>query len=179
MDLRLCSDGVLDDLLFREDCEGLVLMSVPSPAFKLSLAFFSLVAAEGVELPNSSDVRGVFGVLPEEPKEAKAPDPRPNAEEAPLVGDATLVVVRGAIPFKGLDLLLKEPSPPKRLAGWYGREFSGLILSLVLLLDFSVESDSLLELWKTKVNKRVSRHVDVSYLERRCHRLSMSRSCGG
>ena len=137
---------MLGDLLVREDCEGLDLISVPSPDFEFSFTFFSLTAVDEVELLNSSDVRGVFGVLPEEPKDAKAPEPRPKAEEAPLVGDATLVVVRGAIPFNGLVLLLKEPSPPKRLVDWYGREFSVLMLSLLLLLDFSADSDSLLEL---------------------------------
>lgn len=66
----------------------------------------------------SKAVPGVFGVFPEDPNEAKAPDPSPNAEEAPAVGEAILVVVTGAMLLKGFDLLLKEPSPPKRFAGW-------------------------------------------------------------
>lgn len=58
--------------------------------------------------PRSRLDPGVLGVLADEPKDAKAPDPSPKAEEAPLVGDATLVVVRGATLVNGLVLLLKE-----------------------------------------------------------------------
>ena len=117
MDLRVCSEGALDDLLVKEDCEGFDLMSAASLNFEFSLPGFSLAGVGRLELPNSSDVRGVLGVFPDDPNDAKAPEPRPNAEDAPLVGDATLVVVSGAIPFNGLVLLLKEPSPPKRFAG--------------------------------------------------------------
>ena len=77
------------------------------PSFSISLLCLS--AAAGVELPKSSDVPGVRGVLPEAPKEAKAPEPNPNAEDAPLVGDAIVEVVKGAIPLKGLSFLLKDP----------------------------------------------------------------------
>ena len=65
-------------------------------------------------LPKSSDDPGVFGVLLDDPKDAKTPDPRPNADDAPLVGEATLVVERGVIPLSGFVLLLKES---KRFAG--------------------------------------------------------------
>jgi hypothetical protein len=72
----------------------------------------------GTELPfvallKSKAVPGVFGVFVEDPNEAKAPDPRPNAEEAdaPDVGDAIPEVLRGEIALKGF----REPSaPPKR-----------------------------------------------------------------
>ncbi len=117
MDLRGCSVGILDDLLGREDCEGFDLMSAPSLEREDSFVFFSLAAVEEEELPKSRPVPGVLGVFPEDPKDAKAPDPRPKAEEAPLVGEATLVVVNGVIPLNGLLLLLKDPSPPNRLAG--------------------------------------------------------------
>jgi len=91
-------------------------MAVSSLDFEFSFTLFSLLV-EGVKLPKSSDVPGVLGVFPEDPNDAKAPEPSPNAEDAPLVGEATLVVVNGAMPLKGLDLLLKDPSPPKRFAG--------------------------------------------------------------
>ena len=58
--------------------------------------------------PRSRPDPGVLGVLAEEPNDAKAPDPSPKAEEAPLVGEATLAVVRGATLVNGLVLLLKE-----------------------------------------------------------------------
>lgn len=117
MDLRECSEGAREDLLFEDDVEGVVLAS--DPALSFSFSRFSAAAVEVMELPKSRDVPGVLGVFAEDPKDAKAPDPRPKADEAPLVGEAAFVVVRGAIPLNGLDLLLKDPSPPpKRLAGW-------------------------------------------------------------
>ena len=103
--------------MFRCNVELIALMS--GPALSFSFSRFSLAAVEDVELAKSREVPGVLGVFAEDPKEAKAPDPRPKAEEAPLVGEATLVVVKGAMPLNGLDLLLKDPSvTPKRFAGW-------------------------------------------------------------
>lgn len=105
----------MDDLLFRDNVEIFALTSSPV----LSFSRFSPAAVAGVELPKSSDVPGVLGVLAEDPNDAKAPDPRPKADEAPLVGEATFVVVKGAMPLNGLGLLLRDPSPPpKRFAGW-------------------------------------------------------------
>lgn len=56
----------------------------------------------GTELPfvallNSKAVPGVLGVLPEDPNDANAPDPRPKAEdaEAPGLGDDIPDVVKG------------------------------------------------------------------------------------
>jgi len=67
-------------------------------------------------LLKSKAVPGVFGVFVAEPKEANAPEPRPKAVEAPVVGDATVPLVKGEIALKGLDLLpWEEVSPPKRL----------------------------------------------------------------
>jgi hypothetical protein len=61
----------------------------------------------------SNGFPGVFGVLAE-PKEAIAPDPRPNALEAPPPGDARLApgVVAG---LKGFAFPCDELSPPNRL----------------------------------------------------------------
>lgn len=155
MDLSGCSEDVPAELLIREDCEGFDLMSAPSLNLEFPFTFLSLAAVKGVLLPSSSDDPGVFGVFPVDPNDAKAPDPRPKAEEAPLVGDATLVVVKGAIPLNGLVLLLKEPSPPNRFAGWYERALSPLLLSLLLLLVLSVESDNLLELGRKTVSTEI------------------------
>ncbi len=117
MALRECSEGAMDGLLFRDGVEEIVLTS--DPVLSFSFSRFSPVAVEGVELAKSSEVPGVLGVFAEDPKDAKAPDPRPKADEAPLVGEAAFVVVKGAIPLNGLDLLLKDPSvPPNRFAGW-------------------------------------------------------------
>ena len=117
MDLSECSEELLDDLLVRDDVERFVLTSEPVLLFSFSR--FSPTAVEGVELAKSREVPGVLGVFAEDPKDAKAPDPRPNADEAPLVGEAVVVVVKGAMPLNGLGLLLKGPSaPPKRFAGW-------------------------------------------------------------
>lgn len=54
------------------------------------------------------------GVL--EPKEAKAPEPRPNADDAPVVGVLVLVVLRGSMLLKGFGLPLPALSGPKRFA---------------------------------------------------------------
>lgn len=117
MDFRGCSEGAMDDLLLKDDVEGNVLTS--GPALSFSFSRFSPAAVEGVELAKSRAVPGVLGVFAEDPKDAKAPDPRPKADEAPLVGEAAFVVVKGAMPLNGLDLPLRDPSPPpKRFAGW-------------------------------------------------------------
>lgn len=126
-----------------------------SPEF--SFGRFSLAAAIGVpDCPKSRDVPGVLGVFAVEPKDAKAPDPRPNAEDAPDVGDATPVVVRGVIPLVAFALPPKAPSPPNLLLAEKVRVESGLVFSLALVVELEVERDSLLE------------------FERLCHRLSMS-----
>ena len=96
--------------------------------------------------PKSRDVPGVLGVLAVDPKDAKAPDPRPNADDAPDVGDATPVVVRGVIPLVAFTLPPKAPSPPNLLLAEKVRVESGLVFSLVLVFELEVESDSLPEL---------------------------------
>ncbi len=117
VDFRGCSDGVLDDPLVSDDCEGFGWMAASPLDFEFSFTLFSL-PVDGVELLKSRGVLSVLGVFPEDPNDAKAPEPSPNADDALLVGDPTLVVVNGGMPLKGLDLLLKDPSPPKRFAGW-------------------------------------------------------------
>ena len=66
-----------------------------------------------VALLKSKAVPGVLGVLPEDPNDANAPDPRPKAEdaEAPEVGDDIPDVLKGEMALKGFRL----PSvPPNR-----------------------------------------------------------------
>lgn len=118
VDLRECSDIDPEDLLSREDVEGLflILFSVESFVTKSFSLFSAAGDGDTRELPKSSDVAGVFGVLADDPKDANAPDPSPKAEEAPEVGEAMVVVDEGAIELSGLDLPLDELSPPKRLA---------------------------------------------------------------
>lgn len=50
----------------------------------------------------SKAVPGVFGVLLTDPKDAKAPEPSPNAEEPPVVGEARAPGVNGEMVLKGL-----------------------------------------------------------------------------
>ena len=102
------SDEVLEFLLARDDDDSLGLIPTPLGSF---VVFSPLVACE---LPKSKADPGILGVFAEEPKDAKTPDPSPKAELAPLVGEVTLLVERGAIPLRGFVLLLKES---KRLAG--------------------------------------------------------------
>ena len=112
MFLSECSEDAPDDLLVRDDAD---LFGLTSPSFPISLLCLS--APAGVELPKSSEVPGVRGVFPDAPNDAKAPEPNPKAEDAPLVGEAMAEVVSGAMPLNGLLLLLNDPSPPNRFAG--------------------------------------------------------------
>lgn len=79
----------------------------PFPSSSPCASFFS----EGSFGVPRSKPPGVFGVLADDPNEAKAPDPRPKAEEAPAEGEETFGD-NGAIALKGLERL-REPS--KRL----------------------------------------------------------------
>lgn len=60
-------------------------------------------------LPKSRAPPGVLGVL-DVPKEAKAPDPRPNALDAPAAGEE-IVADDGVARLKGFLLLCDELSP--------------------------------------------------------------------
>lgn len=62
----------------------------------------------------SKVVPGVLGVLVADPKDAKAPEPRPNAEEPPVVGEASAPGVKGGMALNGF-LPPCDESPPNRL----------------------------------------------------------------
>lgn len=78
-----------------------------------SLACFSAVGVlEGTaaaRLAKSRAPPGVFGVF-DAPKDAKAPEPRPNALDAPAAGEE-MVVEDGVARLKGFLLLCDELSP--------------------------------------------------------------------
>jgi hypothetical protein len=83
-----------------------------------------------VALLKSKAVPAVLGVLPEDPNDANAPDPRPKAEDAdaPEVGDDMPDVLKGEMALKGFRL---PSAPPKRFefgkvreVGWSLREDS-------------------------------------------------------
>jgi hypothetical protein len=63
----------------------------------------------------SKAVPGVLGVLAVEPKDANAPEPSPNADEPPVVGEAKPPGVSGDTPLNGFRPPCEE-SPPKRFA---------------------------------------------------------------
>lgn len=77
-----------------------------------SFSCFSVVGvlADPTTLPKSSTFPGDFEDFEDAPKDAKAPDPKPNALDAPTVGDA-MAVVDGDMELKGFLLLWEELSP--------------------------------------------------------------------
>jgi hypothetical protein len=83
-------------------------------------------AAAGVAaVLKSNAVPGVFGVLLADPKDAKAPDPSPNAEEPPVVGEASAPGVNGEMVLKGLRPPCDDVAPKPfavaenvRVGGW-------------------------------------------------------------
>ena len=101
LDLSGCSlgPGVVRPFVFNsvEDVRG----SCSAHASRLSL-----------DDPKSEMPPGVLGA----PKDANAPDPSPNAEEAPADGEET-PVVEGERELKGFDRLC-ELSGPKRFDEW-------------------------------------------------------------
>ena len=134
---------VPDILLANDDEEARGFTLSPLASFPDS---FSLRSGPGVAVgPKSSAVPGVLGVLTADPKEANAPVPKPKAEEAPAVGEATPVVVNGETALKGLDLPCEDESPPKRLLLEKVRGESDFVLSLVGV-GLDVVRESLLEL---------------------------------
>lgn len=147
VDFSGCSGAVFDDLLARDDVEAFGLISAPEASFPDSFSRFSAPEVEVFPKPPiSRDVPGVLGVLAEEPKDAKAPEPSPNAEDAPFgVGEEIFVVLSGDIPLNGFDLPLPAVSLPKRFADGYARGASVLFRSL-LLFELDVDRESLLEL---------------------------------
>ena len=129
-------------------------MSAEDFAFNEEEEVLFCTLSVGLLAPFSCNVRpvtsepapGVFGALLEDPNEAKAPDPSPNAEDAPAVGDATAPLPPGVSALKGLGLPCEEVSPPNLLVAEKLRGESVLKASLELLLDCVVVSVSFPEL---------------------------------
>jgi hypothetical protein len=125
------SEVVLGERLVSEDVDPLDVTLLFPASLAPSLPGFSTAeAADATAEPKSTDVPGVFGVFAEDPKDAKAPEPRPNAEEAPELGEETLVE-SGDIPLNAFDLPGAELSPPNRLVDVNVRGDSILLLLLV------------------------------------------------
>lgn len=137
MDLRGCSDVVHDDLLVKDDDDTLVFMSAPPVSLPASFSRFSTT---GVVEP------GIPEVLVDDPKEANAPEPSPKAKDAPLMGGVAVFVDKGVMPLNGLGLPPADASAPKRFADAKARGDSVLLCSLLALLVFGVERESLVEL---------------------------------
>lgn len=122
-------------------------------AFAADLSFLSPgVAGTAVTVLKSKAVPGVFGVFVADPKEAKAPEPRPKADD-PAVGEAKLEPVKGEMALNGFLPPCEEVSPPRRFAAEKVR-LGGSGLSL-----WDIDSESLL-------------------LERRVHKFSLLLSIG-
>lgn len=105
IDCEVVGRGVVTGATF------LVKLFLSSPSF-----FSTELAAEGVPataLAKSKAVPGVLGVFVAEPKEAKAPEPRPKAPEAPVVGEEIPLVFKGVTALNGL-LRPCEDVLPKR-----------------------------------------------------------------
>jgi hypothetical protein len=101
------------------------------------------VGAPEATFPKSNAVPGVFGVLVAGPNDAKAPVPRPKADDAPVVGEEMLFVVKGETLLNGFERPPCELSaPPKRFEPENMRDEEGL----GSLWSFSVARESLLEL---------------------------------
>src|SRR6266542_3439246 len=78
-----------------------------------------IVGVLATRLTKSNAPLGVFSVL-EDPKDANAPDPNPNALDAPAVGEE-MEDADGDIALKGFLLLCEELFPclrEKSRAGW-------------------------------------------------------------
>ena len=119
---------------------------------------------------------GVFGA----PKDAKAPDPRPKADDALVDGEETPLPERGDIALKGFDR-------PWELSG--ARRFdvrgSSTLAPASLLSEPVIDSDNLAELARKRKNL-VSSQVDwfdlkrgqncrsTTHLARRVHKLALS-----
>lgn len=121
----------------------------------------------------SKAVPGVLGVFVAEPKEAKAPDPSPKAEEPPVVGEAKALGVNGAMPLNGF-LLPCDESPPVRFAAENVRWWGGSCFSAGSSA-FDVDSESLLVLELLTTARYAG---NGAYLERRVQRFSLF-SIGG
>lgn len=131
-------DCAADERMLAMDFRDIVLFS----SFSGSLFSFGVGGTEGLEaatLLKSKAVPGVFGVFAEEPKEAKAPEPNPKAEEPPVVGDEIPLVARGATELKGLFRPCDEVLP-KRLGFEKSRDECPSLPSC--FSDLSMDNDS-------------------------------------
>lgn len=148
------------------------------------LSFFSAGVVGAVKDLKSNAVPGVLGVFVDDPNEAKAPDPRPNAEEPPAVGEARAPGVNGELTaLKGFLPPCDDVSPPKRLVAgavrWEWSDFS------LCWSDWDMDRESLLVLWVTSVAARKTgggtraagsgqrAAGGRAYLERRVQRFSL------
>lgn len=128
-----CSFGPLELLLLlKEDAEPLDLtVFAPGPSLSPSAALDGF---------RSKPPPGVLGVFVDDPNDAKAPDPRPNADDALAEGEGTFVE-RGDIALKGFE---RPMEPSNRLDEWPRGE-SDLMLVLSLPSDPDMDRESLLE----------------------------------
>ena len=120
-------------LLVREEVEGLLGRDLSAVIEKSR--FSVVVGVLALSLPKSRALPGVRGVLFAEPNDAKAPDPRPNAEDAPVVGVVVLLLL------SGLDF--PPPALSRRLAEGKAREYEGRVSVLVFEVLLDVERESL------------------------------------
>ena len=155
--------------MVREDVDPLdVTLLLPASLAPSFPRFSAAEADDATAGPRSRDVPGVFGVFAEEPKDAKAPEPRPNADEAPELGEEILVD-SGDIPLNGLDLPCEKPSPPNRLVDVKVRGDS--VLLLLLTSELLVEMEGLLVL--KSFGQRDTPLLRETHFERRCHMASI------
>ena len=150
------------------------------PAFRLSVepagacsALLSSRLSPGAfEEPESAP--GVFGA----PKDAKAPDPRPKADDALVDGEETPPPERGDIALKGFDRPW-ELSGPRR----FDVRGSSTLAPASLLSEPVIDSDNLAELERrqNKVSFQINwsslkwdQNCRSTHLARRVHKLALS-----
>lgn len=114
--LPASSDAVVDSDSLR------ALPMVRPTAFSFLSPGVEGVAAGGAVGLKSKAVPGVLGVLLAEPNEAKAPEPKPNAEEPAVVGEASGPAANGEIALNGFLAPCADVSPPKRFVAENVRE---------------------------------------------------------
>lgn len=115
----------------------------------VGLSFFSAgvvgaVVEDVAAVLKSKAVPGVLGVLAADPKDANAPEPRPNAVEPPVVGEASPLGVSGDTPLKGLARPPCDESPPIRFAE--GKVRWGWSVFSLCCSECDMDSESLLVL---------------------------------
>lgn len=107
-EMDVSSEGAVDTDSLR------VLLIVLVPGFSFFSPGVTGVTPEMAADLKSKAVPGVLGVLAEDPKEAKAPDPRPKAEEPAVVGEARPLPVKGEMVLKGFFPPCDESPAPMR-----------------------------------------------------------------